>query len=182
MATRDFEWISSICEKDGFEVEKVKKSTEYLFENYYKAKIARELDRPVITDDEVIMLQQQKIRHEFLHIITEGGSKEEYNKLIWDALSISWIDERIQMLLEEMTEYSDVGPLYRNILEETYLKKKQLTNEDLYAACGMGKTAYYERKKEAVVLFGVLLWKFAHGRELEDIAKGIIEPTDKLSA
>ncbi|WP_255407208.1 hypothetical protein [Oribacterium sp. WCC10] len=26
MATRDFEWISSICEKDGFEVEKVKKS------------------------------------------------------------------------------------------------------------------------------------------------------------
>jgi hypothetical protein len=26
LATRDFEWISSICEKDGFEVEKVKKS------------------------------------------------------------------------------------------------------------------------------------------------------------
>ena len=109
-----------------------------------------------------------------------GASRKDFNNFIWNALSASWIDEKIKMILDEISGYEEVGPLYKTIIEETYLKKNKLTREELYAACGLGRTAYFDRRKEAVTLFGILTWKYAQRREIEDVDQGIVEPTAKL--
>ncbi|SFG07414.1 hypothetical protein SAMN04487761_10387 [Lachnospiraceae bacterium C7] len=179
MATQDFTWIASICRQEGLDVKKVRKSAEYLLKNYYKAKRTREFQEPTVTKPHDICQQKQKIRREYLLIMT-GASRKDFNNFIWNALSASWIDEKIKMILDEISGYEEVGPLYKTIIEETYLKKNKLTREELYAACGLGRTAYFDRRKEAVTLFGILTWKYAQRREIEDVDQGIVEPTAKL--
>ena len=39
--TKDYEWISDMCENEGIEERKVEKCSTYLFETYFKAKRAR---------------------------------------------------------------------------------------------------------------------------------------------
>ncbi|MCR5290793.1 MAG: hypothetical protein K6E51_12445 [Treponema sp.] len=49
-------------------------------------------------------------------------------------------------------------------------------------ACGVGRSAYFARRAEAVTLFGILTYKYAlRSREKEDIATGLVDATTRLA-
>ena len=173
--TKDYEWISDMCENEGIEERKVEKCSTYLFETYFKAKRARRFSelKKAVNNNDIIETEakkteeKKKMRHEYL-LLMQGVKKVDQRKFVLAALSTSWIDEKIEMIINEIADLCDNGTLYRTILIETYLKEKPLKREELYRACGLGRTAYFDRRKEALLLFGILTYKYAHRREQED--------------
>ena len=60
--------------------------------------------------------------------------------------------------LSSLNEYPVNGNLYKNIIIECYLGKHKLTeNEILQKLPAMDRSTYYDRKKEAILLFGIIL-------------------------
>lgn len=181
MATKDFDWISEMCRQEGLEVKRVKTSGDYLFEGYFKAKRSRRFDSSkIINDNSMVPAEKRKVRREYL-LLMKGASKKDHKEFVWEALSVNWIDEKIEMIINEMAGYDEVGTLYKTILEETYLKEKPLKGDALYRACGVGRSAYFERRAEAITLFGILTYKYALRREKEDIATGLVDATTRLA-
>ena len=180
MATKDYYWISEMCRQMGVERKRVLKSGEYLLETYFRAKRSRRFDEVRTVRSMNITAEKQKIRREYL-LLMKGASKKDYAEFVWEALSAPWIDDKIKMILDVIGSYGEVGALYRTILEETYLKEKPLKGEALYRACGLGRSAYFNRRKEAIALFGILTYKYAKRREEEDVATGVVDATERLA-
>jgi len=181
MATKDFDWISEMCRQEGLEVKRVKDSGDYLFEGYFKAKRSRRFNASkIINDNSNVPAEKRKVRREYL-LLMRGASKKDHKEFVWEALSVNWIDEKIEMIINEIAGYDEVGILYKTILEETYLKEKPLKGDALYRACGVGRSAYFARRAEAVTLFGILTYKYAYRREKEDVATGVIDETTRLA-
>ena len=179
--TKDYEWIAGMYENEGIDEKKGLKWVTYLFENFFKSKRTRRfgelkktgnLSGMIIETDAKIKAEKRKIRHDYLLLMQ--GSKVDPRRFVIAALSTSWIDEKIEMIINEMVSLCENGALYKTILEETYLKEKPLKYEALYTACGLCRTTYFERRKEALLLFGVLTYKYANRREQEDIINGDI--------
>ena len=181
MATKDFDWISEMCRQEGLEVKRVKTSGEYLMENYYKGKRSRKFNTSkIISDQRNSPAEKRKVRREYL-LLMKGASKKDHREFVWESLSLDWIDEKIEMIINEIAGYDEVGELYKMILEQTYLSEKPLKGEALYRACGVGRSAYFARRSEAVTLFGILTYRYAKRREKEDVATGLVDATTRLA-
>lgn len=181
MVTKELEWISEMCKHEGLEVKRVRKSGETLLGGYFKGKRARNfVDSKVVGVNSCDPESKRKIRREYL-LLMKNASRKDYREFIWEALSLNWIDEKIRMIVDEIGEYGEVGTLYKTILVETYMKEKSLKGDDLYRACGCGRSTYFSRKVEAVTLFGILTYRYALRREKEDIATGVVDATERLA-
>ena len=179
--TKDYEWIAGMYENEGIDEKKGLKWVTYLFENYFKSKRTRRfgelkktgnLSGMIIETDAKIKAEKRKIRHDYLLLMQ--GSKVDPRRFVIAALSTSWIDEKIEMIINEMVSLCENGALYKTILEETYLKEKPLKYEALYTACGLCR--------KALLLFGVLTYKYANRREQEDIINGDISNEAEIVA
>lgn len=181
MATKDFDWISEMCRQEVLDPKRVKNSGEYLLGSYFKARRSRRFNTSnIISTVKDVPAEKRKIRREYLLLI-KGATKKDHKEFVWEALSVSWIDEKIQMIIEEIAGYEDVGELYKTILVETYLNEKPLKGDALYRACGVGRSAYFSRRSEACTLFGILTYRYAKRREDEDVATGLIDATTRLA-
>lgn len=69
-----------------------------------------------------------------------------------------FFSEVVKNALIELNEYPTNGNLYKSIIEKCYLGKQKLTeNEILNILPPMDRSTYYDKKKEAVLLFGVIV-------------------------
>ena len=181
MATKDFDWISEMCRQAGLDPKRVKNSGEYLLGSYSKARRSRRFNASnIISNVEDVPAEKRKIRREYL-LLMKGATKKDHREFVWEALSVNWIDEKIQMIIDEIAGYEEVGEVYKNILEETYLKEKPLKGEALYRACRVGRSSYFTKRAEACTLFGILTYRYAKRREDEDVATGLIDATVRLA-
>lgn len=47
---------------------------------------------------------------------------------------------------------------YRPIIYYNYLLPMEMADEDILLEIGFSRSSYYRKKKEAITLFGILLW------------------------
>lgn len=60
--------------------------------------------------------------------------------------------------LSEVEDFPAYGELYRDILMKVYFDKKTRTEKEMLEILNMERSVYYDRKKEAVLAFGLALW------------------------
>lgn len=59
-----------------------------------------------------------------------------------------------------MTEYPDCGEVYADILRKCYLSKKTYKESEILTLLEMERSTYYDKKKIAISLFGVVMWGY----------------------
>ena len=79
-----------------------------------------------------------------------------------------------------MLEYPHVGGLYVEILDKCFfhpvVEKDEVTgrNKDIWEIMNMSKSRFYDRYREAIMLLGIELWRYAKRREIEDMENGLV--------
>lgn len=58
----------------------------------------------------------------------------------------------------QVNEFPDSGSLYFEILQKMFLGRFKYTESDLLEILNVERSRFYERKKEAILAFGLALW------------------------
>ncbi|MGL4790508.1 MAG: hypothetical protein ACRCW1_03780 [Anaerotignaceae bacterium] len=99
-----------------------------------------------------------------LAYLTDFAPEEErhcFEERISTLFETKWMIDLIDKAMYKIYEYYNNGKLYHEILSKTYLVSFKYTESELLEILNIERSTYYDRKKEAVLLFGVALWGYA---------------------
>lgn len=75
-------------------------------------------------------------------------------------------------------EYPCKGDLYCEIISKSYLSRFKYKEPELLEVLRMERSTYYDRKKEAILLFGLSLW----GNSIPTLKKFLRETQDEVES
>ena len=78
--------------------------------------------------------------------------------ILSDFLSLEFADKVIEMVFDRMRRMRFSVDEYRPIIEYNFIYPEQLPDDQIQYEIGMSRSSYYRKKKDAIVLFGILLW------------------------
>ena len=76
-------------------------------------------------------------------------------KMLFDS---RWMVELVDSAMIQVKEFPDSGERYFEILSKYYLSKFKYCESELLEVLQLERSAYYDRKKEAILAFGLALW------------------------
>lgn len=97
-----------------------------------------------------------------LEIVASLADETEWTKLSERLLSVGenkLILDAIHSALMKLKEYPYKGELYYQIIYKNYFVKYKYTESELLESLCLSRTTYFRRRKEAIQLFGISLWK-----------------------
>ena len=122
---------------------------------------ARSFDIPKADDEsERIEKFHRLIREKYNRTYHEkqGHMTGSLDYLIMDVLGTSWTDHLIETTYSKMDDLQFNSEDYKNILNMYYFDAKERDDEYIKDVMKMSRPTYYRRKREAITLFGMLLW------------------------
>lgn len=93
----------------------------------------------------------------------KGAFEAELRRMLDVRLLVELVDETLACV----RDFPDYGEQYHEILSKGFLVKMKYTESELLDALKMERSRYYDRKKEAIMVFGVVLW----GNEIPRLEK-----------
>ena len=133
--------------------------------------------------EEEIIRDKQEIRRKLLEIELDKDEDTKKRQMVFvhQAIRAPWLGDKIKQFLDHVAMYSgdDLGDLYRSILVKEYFTDFPKKNWQVANISGVSEGVIEYRKREAIKLFGILIWKYCEERETEDIWKGVILGDDR---
>ena len=94
----------------------------------------------------------------FLAGVAPTVSNLHFQEQILKLLEADWLTELICSAMKYVEAFPVYGSIYYNILSDCYLSDAQYPDRYCIKAMGLERSVYYQRKKEATLVFGVSLW------------------------
>ena len=156
--TRVWRRIEALCGKCHFSPTVVYWKSERIL-SYYRD--IRNLPTVMTHDAQMIKDKTTElIREKFHKVYVEKKCSltGSLDYILSDILSLEYADDVIEVVFERMNDMSFCTEEYRPIIEYNFLYPDELPDDDIQIEVGMSRTSYYRKKKEAIILFGILLW------------------------
>lgn len=152
------ERIEALCEHSRFSPTVVYWKSERILSRY---RDIRNLPTIVTKDageirNKTIALIREKFHKSYVE--KEGSKTGSLDYILCDILNLEYADEVIDAVFNRMQQMKFRVEEYRDIIEKNFLRPLELPDSEILIEIGMSKTTYYRKKKEAVTLFGILLW------------------------
>jgi hypothetical protein len=178
----DRQYIEDMCYREGLLGNNVFDTCYSMLKEFRKKRYNDPNDVPKSYTNEQITESKLSVRRDFLEAVTVPmeESEGEQDRIIRDVVKFPWLDDKLEIIKNHMKEYPQWGGLYIDILDNCYfhpiVEKDEVTgqNKEMYVIMNMSKSRFYDRHKEAVMLLGIELWRYAKRREIEDMENGII--------
>lgn len=87
-----------------------------------------------------------------------NGVRKHFEEKIRSLFESRWMLELVDSAMLQIREYPCRGDLYFEILSKSYLSRFQYREAEMLECMDLERSTYYDRKKEAVLLFGLSLW------------------------
>ena len=169
--------IDALCLSYGIQPPGVYHVTKYLCESVRKEYATVVLPTIKMTLEETIK-DKQRARYELLCLMFNNDSDAITKQMVFvqSVVRAPWLWDKISQLLDLVAMYNeeDLGNLYRTILIQSYFTDFPEPGWRLADMNSVGDSTLVYRKREAIKLFGILMWKYCNDREREDINKGVI--------
>ena len=100
------------------------------------------------------------IRDKFFmsYVRKECAKTGSLDYILSDMLSIEYADDVIEAVFMRMGRMGFVVDEYRPIIYYNFLSPKIWVDEEILLEIGISRSSYYRKKREAITLFGILLW------------------------
>ena len=85
----------------------------------------------------------------------DRGIFERKLKTLFDS---RWMIELVDTAMIQVKEFPDSGERYFEILSKYFLSKFKYGEPELLEILRLERSCYYDRKKEAILVFGLALW------------------------
>ena len=109
----------------------------------------------------------------YLADFAPNEERQRFEERLNSLFETKWMIDLIDNAMYKVYEYHNNGKLYHEILSKTYLVSVKYKENDLLELLDIERSTYYDKKKEAVLLFGVALWGYAIPQ-----MKGVFEDCD----
>jgi len=81
--------------------------------------------------------------------------RQDYEQRIMRMFENQSILSVIEKTIDAIQRYPTNGSLYHTILSSYYIDEQPCSDEAIYGELGLERTGYYQRKREAALLFGL---------------------------
>ena len=98
--------------------------------------------------------------------------REEAEYCYGREFQTKWLVELVDSAMIKMRDFPYSPQLYFDIVFKCYLSRFRYTESELLETLRMERSTYYDRKKEAIKIFGLSLW----GVALPQIRQALEEP------
>ena len=176
--SKDYVEVAKMCRAEGFSEGKVFELCKPLCEDFGDKNYEATKDAQVPQTEEEITQDKHNDRDIFFEVLTKpiDQTEKERDMLIDNIIKKPWFRGKVEMILDEVGNFRVLGPNYKEILSRCYFyfdgkKEKQI---DIYTDMGISSSTFYDRLEIAIILLGILMWKYVKRRQYEDMAKGII--------
>ena len=109
----------------------------------------------------------------YLETFAPDDAKEHFEAKVRGLFETKWMMELVEWAMLRMREYPCKGDLYCSILSKCYLSRFEYRETEMLELLDMERSSFYDRKKEAILLFGLSLWGYAIPK-----LKGIVSADD----
>lgn len=104
----------------------------------------------------------------------DAGS-EIFENTIHSLFESRWMIDLVDHAMVRVKEFPDQGDTYFEILSKCYLTRFKYSEREILEILNLERSRYYDRKKEAMMVFGISLWgkeipklkRFLEGRDTE---------------
>lgn len=105
---------------------------------------------------------------DYLRGFSETESKREFVTRVAKLMDVRLLQEIVNHALIRVREFPVFGKIHFEILSKCYLSSAGYREDDILFAMDIERSRYYDRKKEAIMLFGIAFWTSAiqHYEEL----------------
>ena len=94
----------------------------------------------------------------YLETFSPENEKEVFESRIKDLFDRRWMIDIVDTAMMKTREFPDCGELYFEIISKCYLTKWKYTEDEMLEALNLERSRFYDRKKEAIMIFGISLW------------------------
>ena len=131
--------------------------SELLLESYRKICFARCLDDEEYEDEE--MEEKKPIDVVlFLENLDPTMSQVEFVNEIQDLADKNWIVEMVESAMVKLHKTPVSGELYFELINKRYIIQLPYTEPEMLERLNLGRARYYDRRWEALVMFGLCFW------------------------
>ena len=166
--------INQKCKAAGLDPQHVLRISRSCLEQARDGFDAQVKKANIMTRDQIEKDMNAK-RRKFLRIMKnvpeDNKQFDKYETIITEIHNTPWIAEVIAVVLAEVTAYRNSGGEYKLILEKCYFSDETLSKKDLADLLYRSDSYVTSKKREAIKLFGFLLYDYAERRESEEKVK-----------
>lgn len=95
----------------------------------------------------------------YLEEFAPEKEREKFEFQIKTLFETRWLAELIEHTMIKVRDFPENGTLYHEILSKCFLSKCRYTENELLEILHLERSRFYDRKKEAVMVFGLSLWR-----------------------
>lgn len=111
----------------------------------------------------------------YLETFAPDEMRERFEEKIRSLFETKWIIELVESAMLQVREFPVKGELYFSLLSKCYLTRFSYSESELLEVLKLERSSFYDRKKEAICVFGLALWgnalpklqQFLHGAQAE---------------
>lgn len=157
--TSAMKMINSIFQAENMDVKELSAKAKMLLASYRHVcwasigfcRVGSE-EKYMICDDDI----DQALTYLVEFSPTEDKRAFESNlKALFDS---KWMMELVDDAMVQVKEFPDMGDLYFELLSKFYLSKFKYGENEMLEMLNMERSTYYDRKKEAILVFAWALW------------------------
>lgn len=111
----------------------------------------------------------------YLETFAPDEQKARFEARIKSLFESRWMMEMVEGAMARVYEFPDGGELFFEILNKAFLWRNKCTESEMLEMLNMERSRYYDRKKEAIMVFGLALW----GAELPKVKEFLQEELDE---
>ena len=113
----------------------------------------------VASDDDFYVCDENiKVGLDYLASYSPSEEKRNFEKQLKAMFDSSWMVQLVDDTMIQVKEFPDLGDVYFELLSKAYLSKFKYVEADLVELFKMDRSTFYDRKKEAVLVFALALW------------------------
>ena len=166
-SSQQLELITQLCKARRLDVEDTFVIAKKLLENF---RSAIWMQGGLSDAARSILMGERKREVKQWYINLKKLTREELrdasiNSAIFHIYRTDWILKAVDVVLEKVKEFYPSGEVYYNILAKAYFDEEDKKDLEVAEELALDRSTYYRRKKEAILLCGMLLWEEARERE-----------------
>lgn len=152
--------IWNLCKYNSMDINELKTKTELLLSLYRDicwsvCKRSKECETEAVT----FCSNDVDLGLIYLFEFSPTPTKKEFTEKVYSMYHTRYLISKMDDALLRLKEYPKNGELYYRIVKLCYMDKEMLSQDEIICRLPeMDRSTYYDRKKEAILLFGICLW------------------------
>ena len=148
--------IRKLCQYYAIDQDELKKRTKKILSVYS--------DLVTMTAEDALAREGKHIEKDPVKAVEklEGITSETNESEVFDILRMyferDWFIEIVDTAMCMVKEFKHDGDLYFDIISKIYLSNWKYTENEMLDELRLDRSRFYDRKREAILLFGVFFW------------------------